>query len=352
MTQTQTESVDGGRGGLVRSSSVAALLRRHRDGGPLTSGAVVQQLFDAHLDYLEKEVVPGIYIPDAGPRRTVVEHLEVAERRWDPALTPKLTGRHVVLALAMDDGVGWRLLQSGVVASLVARWPQGPGTAKEPRRLVWDVLSDDGRAHADDQPLLAAALGAPAEWSVDLPAAASMMAWSPAGDQVAVLAGGTVYEAAPQHPVNRVNDVDEHVISLGWGQRDGIVALRVHDGVAQFTRVSSESVLWDVSGATGGRLSGDGSQAWLELTDGVARRSQREPQPARLGPSPGCWRWTAAAGTGWSPLVGTRSSSPAFQGTWSLAWSLESRSSRSGSGRPTPHRSSAGARRALGRARW
>src|SRR5258705_13986404 len=128
---TQTKPVDGGseRVGPVRSSSVETLLRRHRDADPITAGAVVKELLEAHPDYLDKGVGPR----DAaavGPSRTVAEHVNIAERRWDPALAPKLTARHVVLALAMDEGVGWRLLQSGTIASLLARWRPGKGTAE------------------------------------------------------------------------------------------------------------------------------------------------------------------------------------------------------------------------------
>jgi len=305
MTQTQTVDGGSGKGGPVRSSSVEALLRRHDDAEPLTAGAVVKELLEAHRDYLDEGVGPR----DAaavGPSRTVAEHVDIAERRWDPALAPKLTGRHVVLALAMDEGVGWRLLQSGAIASLLARWRPGKGTAEEPHRLVWDVLSDDGRARADDQPLLAAALGAPAEWSVELPAPASALAWSPAGDHVAILAGGMVYEAAPHRPLSRVNDVDEHVVSLGWGQRDGVVALHVEDGMAQVTRVSTRSFLGDWSGATGGRLSADGSRAWLELTDQVARWSPQQPPPVRLAPVA---KVLAVGGTGREGLLATSGNS-------------------------------------------
>src|SRR6266508_5108258 len=305
MTQTQTVDGGSGKGGPVRSSSVEALLRRHDDAEPLTAGAVVKELLEAHPDYLDEGVGPR----DAaavGPSRTVAEHVDIAARRWDPALAPKLTGRHVVLALAMDEGVGWRLLQSGAIASLLARWRPGKGTAEEPHRLVWDVLSDDGRARADDQPLLAAALGAPAEWSVELPAPASALAWSPAGDHVAILAGGMVYEAAPHRPLSRVNDVDEHVVSLGWGQRDGVVALHVEDGMAQVTRVSTRSFLGDWSGATGGRLSADGSRAWLELTDQVARWSPQQPPPVRLAPVA---KVLAVGGTGREGLLATSGNS-------------------------------------------
>ena len=115
----------------------------------------------------------------------------MAERRWDGGQITKFSGRHLLLALTMDAGAGWPLLRSGIIASVLTRWQPGPQ-----HRLMWDLLSEEGRELAEEQPLLAAAFGAPYEWTEELPEPVTMLAVSPAADRVAVLAGGTVSEVA------------------------------------------------------------------------------------------------------------------------------------------------------------
>jgi hypothetical protein len=97
------------------------------------------------------------------------------------------------------------------IASVLTRWQPSP-----PDKLAWDVLSQAGRDPAEEQPLLAAAFGAPPEWTVELPEPVTLLALSPAADRVAVLAGGTVYEAGSESSPRRVNDGDGQVVSLGW----------------------------------------------------------------------------------------------------------------------------------------
>ncbi len=266
----------------VRSSSVQALLDQHRNSPPLTSGAVVAQLLESHADYVDKEIVwRGL---DAlGPSRTVTEHIDDADEVWDAARVPRLTGRHVVLALAIDAALGWSMLQSGVIASVLQKWRPGRGTSDEPYRLVWDVLNEVGRTRADESPLLAAAFGAPPEWTAELPTDVTQLAWSPTGERVAALTDGDVFELAPGRPPRHINEVKPGVTSLGWAN-DGVVALHVVGGAAELAQVPTGSTLGTMTSVSGGRVSGDGSQAWLERSEGVVRWSPRNPDPSRIGP--------------------------------------------------------------------
>jgi KAP family P-loop domain len=270
------------RQGLLRSGSLQALLDKHRDSLPLTAGATVAELLVSHSYYVDKEIVwEGLDV--LGPVRTVAEHLDYAEEFWDAARVPTLHSRHVVLALAFDASLGWSLLQSGVVASMLQKWRPESGARDEPYRLVWDMLNNEGRARVDERPLLAAAFGAPAEWTAELSADVTQLAWSPGGERVAALVDGQVFEVAPGLPPRRINDVDPNVTSLGWADR-GVVALRVVNGTAEMVQVPTRSTLGTMTSVSGGRVSGDGSHAWLEGSDGVVRWSPMDPDPSPIGP--------------------------------------------------------------------
>jgi len=252
-----------------RSASVEGLLSQYRDKGQVSSGAMVDALLGLHGYYVAEEVTPEP-IAVLGPNRTAAEHVAEAERRWDSGKLVKFSGRHLLLALAMDAGVGWPLLRSGVIASVLTRWQPGSGTPQEPYRVVWDVLSQQGRELAEAQPLLAAAFGAPPDWSAELPEPVTLLALSPGADRVAALAGRAVYEAGAGDFLRRVNDVDDQVVALGWG-RDGVVALRITGSAAELTQVATRSALGTATDVIGGRLGADGLPAWLEGSSGVVR---------------------------------------------------------------------------------
>ena len=252
----------------TRSASVESLLSQYRDKGSVTSGALVEALLGSH-GYLAEEVTPEP-VAALGPNRTAAGHVAEAERRWDGEKLVKFSGRHLLLALAMDAEVGWPLLRSGVIASVLTRWQPGSGTPQEPYRLVWDVLSQPGRELAEAQPLLAAAFGAPPEWSAELPEPVTLLALSPGADRVAALAGRTVYEAGAGEFLRRVNDVDDQVVALGWG-KDGVVALRITGSAAELAQVATRSALGTATDVIGGRLGPDGLPAWLERSSGVVR---------------------------------------------------------------------------------
>jgi KAP-like P-loop domain-containing protein len=252
---------------MPRTSSVEGLLSRYRDEGPVTAGVIVDRLLESHDYYVADDVIPES-VAALGPRRTVAEHVDVAQRRWDCGQFAKFRGRHLLLALALDAEVGWPLLRSGVIASILMRWQPGP--PKEGHRLAWDVLSHQGRELAEEQPLLAAAFGAPPEWTAELPAPVTVLALSPAADRIAALADGTVYEAADGSLPRRVNDVDGKVASLGWG-KDGLVGLRITGSSAEVTQIATRSGLRTTTDVTGGRLSDDGLLVWLEQSHGVVR---------------------------------------------------------------------------------
>jgi hypothetical protein len=298
----------------THTPSIEELLALHRDGQSVTAGAVVAELLDKHTDYLNIEIerADRDAITAAGPVRPVVEHVEVAERRWDPTRAPVLSGRHVVLALALDADLAWSLLQSGVIAAILDTWQPGLGTAEEPKRVVWDVLADAARGAAEDQPLLAAAYGAPAEWSVELPHPATAIAWAPDGERLAFVAGDTVYQAAAGEKVPRgIAKVGANVVSLAWGSQ-GLITLQVSGDGAQITRVPKASPLFSWAGATDGLLSGDGTLAWLATSDGVSGWTPGRTQPVRVAP-PGA-RPLALESGGRRGLVGRSSDSVLIAG--------------------------------------
>jgi KAP family P-loop domain len=261
------------------SRSVRELVERH-DGGPLPAGQVIAELLASHPGYLDERLGPG-EIGGLGPARTAAEHAAVAMTRWDPGVSPLLDGRRLIVALAMEAGVGWPLLQAGVIASLTGQWrPSAP----EPDWLVWDLLSDEGRTLADEQPLLAAALGAPAEWSVSSPARVGIVVWAPSGDKLAFLAGDVVYEAARGGSARRVGVPPRQVLSLGWGL-SGVVALCVHDGTTELIRIADGTQLGAWTSVDSGVLSGDGTSGWLRAADGLLRLSAGQPSSKSLGPA-------------------------------------------------------------------
>lgn len=281
---------------LPRSVSVEDLVRRHRSDGLVTSGAVIDELLGTHSYYLGGELTPEP-VAGRGLSRTVADHVDVAERRWDGGQITKFHGRNLLLALAMDAGAGWPLLRSGVIALVLTRWQPGPA----PHRLVWDLLSKEGRELAEEQPLLAAAFGAPPEWTKELPEPVTMLALSPAADRVAVLAGGTVYEVTRDGDPRRVNDVDGTVVSIAWG-RDGVVALRMAGDTAEITQIATRSARGTAIDVTGARLGSAGLPAWLEQSQGVIRSwSLGNPQESAAMTPPGTV--LAVDGTGRRGLV-------------------------------------------------
>ena len=286
--------------GPPRSASVESLLSQYRDEGPISSGALVEALLGSHGYYVAKEVTPEP-VATLGPNQTAAEHVAEAERCWDGGKLVKFSGRHLLLALALDAEAGWPLLRSGVIASVLTLWQPGSATPQEPYRLVWDVLSQQGRELAEAQPLLAAAFGAPPEWSAELPEPVTLLALSPGADRVAALAGRTVYEAGADDFLRRVNDVDNQVVSLGWG-KDGVIALRITDSAAELTQVATRSALGTATDVIGGRLGTGGLPAWLDGSSGVVRSwSFGNPQDYALMTPPGAV--LAVDGTGRRGLV-------------------------------------------------
>jgi len=286
--------------GPPRSASVESLLSQYRDEGPISSGALVEALLGSHGYYVAKEVTPEP-VATLGPSQTAAEHVAEAERCWDGGKLVKFSGRHLLLALALDAEAGWPLLRSGVIASVLTLWQPGSATPQEPYRLVWDVLSQQGRELAEAQPLLAAAFGAPPEWSAELPEPVTLLALSPGADRVAALAGRTVYEAGADDFLRRVNDVDNQVVSLGWG-KDGVIALRITDSAAELTQVATRSALGTATDVIGGRLGTGGLPAWLDGSSGVVRSwSFGNPQDYALMTPPGAV--LAVDGTGRRGLV-------------------------------------------------
>ena len=304
------------------SGSLRAFLDDHPDGSELPSARVVLELLTSHPRYLDGRFEPGDF-GDRGPRATAATHLREAARLWDPDISPVLTTRRVILALAMHPDVGWPLLQSGVVASLLGSWQPRVRSGRERGKVVWDLLSDAGRALAVEQPLLAAALGAPAEWPVPLPAEASALAWDPAADRLAFVADGAVHVARRGGSPQRVAVLDRQVLSLGWGGQ-GIQALCLEQGTAQLVRVGDGALLGDWPAVDAGVLSGDGSVAWLRTSDALLRWVPGG-TPSRLGPParPVAADWTGQRGVvEWQGGLLLLATGPtAGEGTSEQAWS-------------------------------
>ena len=238
---------------------------------------MVAEVLAGH-DYLDMSA-PRANVTGVGAVRFVNEHLAEVARLWDgPA---KLTGRHVVLALALEPAVGGLLLTSGDVASLLAGWQIEEHDDAGPL-LVWDLLSVAGRDLADEQPLLAAALGAPAEWTVRLSGKVTHLVWAPLGERLAFCTASDVYEVTRGSAPRRIGTVEGEVLSVGWGTR-GVVALRRRDGAVELTRVADGRLVGGAAQADAGVLSRDGAVAWFSRSDALERRtmsvSAGEPVP-------------------------------------------------------------------------
>ena len=162
----------------IRQSKALDELQSHHVGDQVTAGQFVLEILDAHPHYIDaalfdrNDEVWGNFAR-LGTSRSALDHLTLSWKLWENKPPRILTGRRVVLAMAMDPELAWVLLQSGVIASLLVRWRPRARTGEEPNLLAWDLLSDQGRKLADEYPLLAAALGAPSEWAagkmIDLP---------------------------------------------------------------------------------------------------------------------------------------------------------------------------------------
>ena len=284
-------------------------LQSHHVGDQVTAGKFVLEILDAHPDYIDAALfdrddeVWGNFAR-LGTSRSALDHLTLSWKLWENKPPRILTGRRVVLAMAMDPELAWVLLQSGVIASLLARWRPRARTGEEPNLLAWDLLSDQGRKLADEYPLLAAALGAPSEWAagkmIDLPAEAAALAWSPSGDRLAILAQDVVYEARARRGLQRLDAAPAGAVALGWTSH-GVVALcrrqkglevrLIPDGGLQGERPISGDPL----------ISGDGLHVWS--TDGAlecwaVREPSAEGPFTKLGPPsrPLAVDWAGRAG--------------------------------------------------------
>ncbi|GLY97511.1 P-loop NTPase fold protein [Actinoplanes sp. NBRC 103695] len=253
------------------SGALTAFLATLADAGPLRAGAVI-----AAADGLPD-------LDDAGPVRDLDGHLAVVRQRWS---APRLDVHHLVLGLALDDDLDWLLLRSGYVLRL------GAGSA-------WDQLSDAGRRLAEDRPLLASALGAPAEWSAELSGPITALAFGPRVDRIAALVGTVVYDVGADGRTRRVGSVDGEVVHLGW-DRDGILALRFDGDDADIVRVDTGAVEGRVPGMRSGLLAG-GFPAWLIGESGAARW-WGSTQPVELL-VPGAVAVLAAEGSGRRALI-------------------------------------------------
>ena len=258
----------------------------HSDDAPVAAGVLVHHLLVEHqgltgpyLDIRLDAAVAGW-----GAARSVREHLGLVRDRWDDAVSPILTTRRVVLGLALDPELGRPLLGTGALESIVRLWSPQDTQGSDLNLPPWDMLSDAGRLLAEGQPLLAGALGAPSEWNgakpVDLPDAASALAFAPGGDRVAVLCGQDVWQVTRSGGLERLGVAPPGTRGLGWG-RSGVLTLALGpsgeltmsdltDGPPQLARTS----VMDAA------LSGDGSRVWL-LEGGrlnVLRVGDTEPQ--------------------------------------------------------------------------
>ena len=189
---------------------------------------------DPYLDEAAANTVAGADLEERGDRQSAEAHLRAVDALWDAGVG-LLTGRHVVLGFALL-GLGDDLLESGVVASMLTLWRPGH-PPEEPERVAWDALSDEGRRLAEAQPLLAVALGAPAETERPLTGMLWAMAWSPRGDQLALLLEREIVVVTPgRADATHLGETPLGARSLAWGSR-GVMVLPVDDGLAEVARM-------------------------------------------------------------------------------------------------------------------
>jgi hypothetical protein len=275
-----------GADGWRYSTTVKRRIALFGGGGARAAGELVMDLFGSHSNYLDER----LGIPDLkgrGPERTVDEHISLACERWDFSRAgPKLTGWHVIVALALDPPLGLLMIHDGVLPSLLQLWYAERARFGAAGLVAWDLLSDAGRGAAEVYLPMATAVGAPAEWGARLPADVTAMAWSPRGDRIAVHAGGMVYEIRQGVGPRQVSRLGAaRLTRLGWGDQ-GLVSLQVlEDGSASLTRVSDGAVLGTVQGVTVGVLSGDGTRAVLQTSAGAGSWSPGETDLTSLGPA-------------------------------------------------------------------
>ena len=125
-----------------RSERLDQLLVR-KGAEALTSGKMVIELLDSDRHHVDSRLVDS-QLPELaakGAFRTAEAHLDEARRLWDSRISPTLTGRRVILAMATELDVGWPLLRSGIIASLVGNWRPVARSGLESTRVVWDMLS-------------------------------------------------------------------------------------------------------------------------------------------------------------------------------------------------------------------
>ena len=135
---TQTFDPVKSSGHVPRSVSVEDLLRRHRSYAPVASGALIDELLGTHSYYLGDELTPELIVSlaelgfttidvlDIEAIRTAADHVDVAEGRWDGGQIAKISGRHLLLALAMDADVGWPWM-GGPSATTAPPFTPAPG---------------------------------------------------------------------------------------------------------------------------------------------------------------------------------------------------------------------------------
>jgi hypothetical protein len=313
---TVAAETSAGADGWKYSSTVTRRIEQFGKRSAFAAGELITDLLKTHADYLDERLGAPDLPFIQGPARTVEEHIRLAGGRWDVSLAgPErwLTGRHVIVALALDPPLGQLMIHNGVLLSLLERW-YADLSREGAADLAWELLSDAGRAAAEAYLPVATAVGAPAEWGARLPAEVTAIAWSPRGDRVAVHAGGLVYEIRPGAEPRRVSPLAGAPLTrLGWGDQ-GLVSLQVRaEGAASLTRLSDGAELGTVGHVTVGVLSGDGTSAVVLTSAGASRWSPDGTGLTSLGPAkaPLAVDWDGkrallATGSGPDVLVATR----------------------------------------------
>ncbi|MEQ6903728.1 P-loop NTPase fold protein, partial [Nocardioides sp. YIM 152588] len=265
-----------GAGGPELSTSTREALRRLGD-GPAPAGRLVALLLERHgpasaQPYLGTAASNLLGDLDGlgalGVERSADGHLARLLARWRGVT--RLTGRHVVLGLALDVPVGGPLVGAGVVGDLLARWTPGH-PPDEPVRLAWDALSDQGRREAVEQPLLAAALGAPPEVRVATGERIRGLAWSERADTIAVMTDteALTVRLAEGRP-RWIGMLAPGTTAVGWRGED-VVGLAVQDGYRLYGVRDQRQLAAGTTtgGPVGGTVSGDGRTLWLQDAEAV-----------------------------------------------------------------------------------
>jgi hypothetical protein len=168
--------------GELFSQSVEMLIAKLRPEGAVPVMTVVDELLRTHPWYLASRQLPTARPPEDIMKvssRTIDEHISLVRNIWDSALIPKISGRRVLLGLALADQLlAYWAVTSGLAAAVVESWSRDRAARQGGEGPPYASLSAFGRSLADALPLFRASLGGGPTWSTELASDITQLAWS------------------------------------------------------------------------------------------------------------------------------------------------------------------------------